>query len=136
MALLKIGAFATFAGVSRTALYRAINTGRITRRSDGLIDTATRLNAEYVTGHNDGVPKQPGTKPQKTKPPAGKARKPQKGKRRKRKPPAVIPYESPFAESDEPVNGTPETVKVGTARADAELRKLVAQTRKYEIQAD
>lgn len=51
MALLKLTAFAKLAGVSRPAIYKAVEKGQLTRRKNGKLDTKHVDNAHYLKTH-------------------------------------------------------------------------------------
>lgn len=136
MALLKIGEFATVAKVTRQAVYRAIRTGRLRRRKDGRFDTTHDLNREFVATHNRKVAIEAPKQRRKVKVPRTREKKKRGRKPRKAKRMADVPYQSPFTNKDEPPGGSGEDLEDISARGQAELRKLLAQTRKYEIAAD
>lgn len=115
--LLNITKFAEFAGVSRGAVNKQIKAGKIIVRKDGKIDTTHPDNADYVTKHNNGKPKQPDPKKFKNPSPLRKSRvikkvadakkKTIKTKSKKKPPKSKQPknpkeYESPHKEEENP----------------------------------
>jgi hypothetical protein len=66
--LISVSEFASRAGVSRQAVYKAISSGRLNRK-DGKIDETDALSAEYLSGSNPSIQRQlhdtsPKSKPQ------------------------------------------------------------------------
>ncbi len=139
MPRLTITAFADFAQVSRTAVYRAIETGRLKRRKDGSLDTAQVSNAEFVRSHKQEKPTEPQQRKKKRarqKIPGTGEQKKQRRRCRKARPPQDVPYASPFEDVEEPVGGSGEDLHSIDKRYDAELRKTLSQIRKIDIASD
>lgn len=123
MALENISAFARLAGVSRAAVYKAINRGRVIVDKNRQINTTNRLNADFLKSHKrDEKPAKSKTKPKRktTTKPGSKPRP------RPTRPKAKTSGQSLDLDDSED----------GTTRSDAELQKTLAQITQIHVRTD